>query len=58
MEVKKCEKTSDRICKCIPGYMPDVRYALGSGKLGMYETDFLPPLQMLLFLVQKLSLFV
>ncbi|NXJ05321.1 TNR4 factor, partial [Odontophorus gujanensis] len=35
VEVKKCEKTSDRICKCIPGYMPDVRYTVGSGKLGM-----------------------
>ncbi|XP_075629121.1 uncharacterized protein LOC104641877 isoform X4 [Balearica regulorum gibbericeps] len=30
MEVKKCEKTSDRICVCLPGYMPDVRYTLGS----------------------------
>ncbi|GAB0198820.1 tumor necrosis factor receptor superfamily member 4 [Grus japonensis] len=30
MEVKKCEKTSDRICMCLPGYMPDARYTLGS----------------------------
>ncbi|XP_072739651.1 tumor necrosis factor receptor superfamily member 4 isoform X1 [Ciconia boyciana] len=30
MEVKQCEKTSDRICTCIAGYMPDVRYTLGS----------------------------
>ncbi|XP_052648298.1 LOW QUALITY PROTEIN: tumor necrosis factor receptor superfamily member 4-like [Harpia harpyja] len=30
MEVKKCEKTSDRICMCVAGYMPDVRYTLGS----------------------------
>ncbi|XP_010122368.1 PREDICTED: tumor necrosis factor receptor superfamily member 4 [Chlamydotis macqueenii] len=30
MEVKKCEKTSDRVCVCVAGYMPDVRYALGS----------------------------
>uniref|UniRef100_A0A8C9FMP3 TNFR-Cys domain-containing protein n=1 Tax=Pavo cristatus TaxID=9049 RepID=A0A8C9FMP3_PAVCR len=30
VEVKKCEKTSDRICKCVPGYMPDGRYAPGS----------------------------
>ncbi|XP_009970311.1 tumor necrosis factor receptor superfamily member 4 isoform X3 [Tyto alba] len=30
MEVKKCEKTSDRICMCIAGYMPDARYTLGS----------------------------
>ncbi|XP_035758024.1 tumor necrosis factor receptor superfamily member 4 isoform X2 [Egretta garzetta] len=30
VEVKKCEKTSDRICKCAAGYMPDVRYKLGS----------------------------
>ncbi|KFQ42216.1 Tumor necrosis factor receptor superfamily member 4, partial [Nestor notabilis] len=30
VEVKKCEKTSDRICKCVAGYMPDARYTLGS----------------------------
>uniref|UniRef100_A0A8B9MTS2 TNFR-Cys domain-containing protein n=1 Tax=Accipiter nisus TaxID=211598 RepID=A0A8B9MTS2_9AVES len=30
VEVKKCEKTSDRICMCVAGYMPDVRYTLGS----------------------------
>ncbi|XP_009959117.1 PREDICTED: tumor necrosis factor receptor superfamily member 4 [Leptosomus discolor] len=30
VEVKKCEKTSDRICMCDAGYMPDVRYTLGS----------------------------
>ncbi|XP_025929905.1 tumor necrosis factor receptor superfamily member 4 [Apteryx rowi] len=30
MEVKKCEKTSDRICMCIAGYMPDAKYTLGS----------------------------
>ncbi|XP_010072737.1 PREDICTED: tumor necrosis factor receptor superfamily member 4 [Pterocles gutturalis] len=30
VEVKKCEKTSDRICLCVAGYMPDVRYTLGS----------------------------
>ncbi|NWR59682.1 TNR4 factor, partial [Bucorvus abyssinicus] len=29
VEVKKCEKTSDRICKCRAGYMP-VGYPLGS----------------------------
>ncbi|XP_069730855.1 tumor necrosis factor receptor superfamily member 4 [Phaenicophaeus curvirostris] len=29
-EVKKCEKTSDRICSCVPGYMPDEGYTLGS----------------------------
>nr|XP_009491348.1 PREDICTED: tumor necrosis factor receptor superfamily member 4 [Pelecanus crispus] len=28
VEVKKCEKTSDRICMCGAGYMPDVRYPL------------------------------
>ncbi|XP_015738138.1 tumor necrosis factor receptor superfamily member 4 isoform X1 [Coturnix japonica] len=42
VEVKKCEKTSDRICKCLPGYMPDVRYTLGSVCLvcpeGFYST--------------------
>eukprot|EP00076_Gallus_gallus_P004955 NP_001341653.1 tumor necrosis factor receptor superfamily member 4 precursor [Gallus gallus] len=42
VEVKKCEKTSDRICKCIPGYMPDTRYTLGSVCLlcpeGFYST--------------------
>ncbi|NXF30424.1 TNR4 factor, partial [Nyctibius bracteatus] len=30
VEVKKCEKTSDRICTCVAGYVPDVRYTLGS----------------------------
>ncbi|KFR16411.1 Tumor necrosis factor receptor superfamily member 4, partial [Opisthocomus hoazin] len=30
VEVKKCEKTSDRTCMCVAGYMPDVRYTLGS----------------------------
>ncbi|XP_074970091.1 tumor necrosis factor receptor superfamily member 4 isoform X2 [Phalacrocorax aristotelis] len=30
VEVKKCEKTSDRICMCVAGYMPDVRHTLGS----------------------------
>uniref|UniRef100_A0A8C4JV40 TNFR-Cys domain-containing protein n=1 Tax=Dromaius novaehollandiae TaxID=8790 RepID=A0A8C4JV40_DRONO len=30
VEVKKCEKTSDRICMCTAGYMPDARYTLGS----------------------------
>ncbi|NXX19778.1 TNR4 factor, partial [Podargus strigoides] len=30
VEVKKCEKTSDRICMCDAGYMPDVRFTLGS----------------------------
>ncbi|NXA24204.1 TNR4 factor, partial [Ibidorhyncha struthersii] len=29
-EVKKCEKTSDRICMCDAGYMPDVTYPLRS----------------------------
>ncbi|XP_061868725.1 tumor necrosis factor receptor superfamily member 4 isoform X2 [Colius striatus] len=42
VEVKKCEKTSDRICQCIPGYMPDVNYPLGSMCLkcpeGFYST--------------------
>ncbi|POI35909.1 hypothetical protein CIB84_000339 [Bambusicola thoracicus] len=42
VEVKKCEKTSDRICQCLPGYMPDTRYALGSVCLlcpeGFYST--------------------
>lgn len=36
--MKKCEKTSDRICMCLPGYMPDARYTLGSGKLAMRQT--------------------
>ncbi|XP_009669802.2 tumor necrosis factor receptor superfamily member 4 isoform X2 [Struthio camelus] len=30
MEVKKCEKTSDRTCVCIAGYMPDSKHTLGS----------------------------
>ncbi|KAM9176175.1 tumor necrosis factor receptor superfamily member 4 [Mergus octosetaceus] len=42
VEVKKCEKTSDRVCRCIAGYMPDVRYPLGSVCLpcpeGFYST--------------------
>ncbi|XP_074780604.1 tumor necrosis factor receptor superfamily member 4 isoform X1 [Athene noctua] len=42
VEVKKCEKTSDRVCMCVAGYMPDVRYTLGSACLpcpeGSYST--------------------
>ncbi|KFQ35732.1 Tumor necrosis factor receptor superfamily member 4, partial [Mesitornis unicolor] len=30
VEVKKCEKTSDRICMCVAGYMPVVSHTLGS----------------------------
>ncbi|XP_005237972.3 tumor necrosis factor receptor superfamily member 4 isoform X1 [Falco biarmicus] len=30
VEVKKCEKTSDRICMCVAGYMPHAKYTLGS----------------------------
>jgi len=37
VEVKKCEKTSDRTCMCVAGYMPDVRYTLGSGKLAVCQ---------------------
>ncbi|XP_061306214.1 tumor necrosis factor receptor superfamily member 4 isoform X2 [Pezoporus flaviventris] len=46
VEVKKCEKTSDRICKCVAGYMPDARSKLrheclpcpeGSYSIGGYE---------------------
>ncbi|XP_005143698.1 tumor necrosis factor receptor superfamily member 4 isoform X3 [Melopsittacus undulatus] len=46
VEVKKCEKTSDRICKCLPGYMPDTSNTLrheclpcpeGSYSIGGYE---------------------
>lgn len=36
MEVKKCEKTSDRICRCRAGYMP-AGYPLGSGELVMSQ---------------------
>ncbi|NWW42833.1 TNR4 factor, partial [Pedionomus torquatus] len=32
-EVKKCEKTSDRICMCVAGYMPDVGHQLQSACL-------------------------
>ncbi|XP_062449411.1 tumor necrosis factor receptor superfamily member 4 [Rhea pennata] len=42
IEVKKCEKTSDRICMCIAGYMPDAKHTLGSVCLpcreGFYST--------------------
>ncbi|XP_071623308.1 tumor necrosis factor receptor superfamily member 4 [Heliangelus exortis] len=30
VEVKKCEKTSDRICMCRAGYMPEAGHPLGS----------------------------
>ncbi|KFP88027.1 Tumor necrosis factor receptor superfamily member 4, partial [Apaloderma vittatum] len=29
VEVKKCEKTSDRICRCLAGYMPDAARTQG-----------------------------
>ncbi|NWI62586.1 TNR4 factor, partial [Todus mexicanus] len=35
VEVKKCEKTSDRVCRCRAGYAPVAGPPPGSGKLGM-----------------------
>ncbi|KAM6241106.1 tumor necrosis factor receptor superfamily member 4 isoform 2-T2 [Porphyrio hochstetteri] len=40
VEVKKCEKTSDRICMCRPGYMPDTKYTLGSACLPCPEGSY------------------
>ncbi|XP_010214524.1 PREDICTED: tumor necrosis factor receptor superfamily member 4 [Tinamus guttatus] len=41
-EVKKCEKTSDRICTCVPGYMPADknarRFACSPCPEGFYST--------------------
>lgn len=33
VELKKCEKTSDRLCMCRAGYMPVAGHKLGSGEL-------------------------
>ncbi|NXX41754.1 TNR4 factor, partial [Tricholaema leucomelas] len=37
VEVKKCEKTSDRLCRCRAGYMPVVGSRPGSGKAVMCQ---------------------
>ncbi|NXJ82534.1 TNR4 factor, partial [Trogon melanurus] len=40
VEVKKCDKTSDRICRCLAGYMPDATRPQGGACIPCPEGSY------------------